>query len=303
MKARAERRPWAACGLVAGYVVLTAATVTVMLPLLWMLSSSFKTGGEIFSPPPSVAEARERDPQAHPGMLAMLRDVLIPREPTAENYARLFSELPFGQFFLNSLFISTASTLLTLFFCSLGGYAFAKFMFPGRGPMFAVVLGSMMIPFHLLLVPLFALMDGLNWFDTFRAIIVPFSASAFGIFLLRQYTQSVPDDLIDAARIDGCGEFGIYWRIILPMVKPALGTLTIFTFMASWNNFLWPLIILRTDEKYTLPLGLANLVGVYSQDYGMLMAGTLLSTLPIIILFIAMQREFVSGITLGAVKE
>ena len=155
----------------------------------------------------------------------------------------------------------------------------------------------------MLLVPLFALMDDLNWFDTFRAIIVPFSASAFGIFLLRQYTQSVPDDLIDAARIDGCGEFGIYWRIILPMVKPALGTLTIFTFMASWNNFLWPLIILRSDEKYTLPLGLANLVGVYSQDYGMLMAGTLLSTLPIIILFIAMQREFVSGITLGAVKE
>jgi len=303
MKRRRQRRPWAAFGLVAGYVVLTAATVTVMLPLLWMLGSSFKTGGEIFSPPPSVAEARERDPQGHPGMLPMLKDVLIPRDPTTENYTRLFSELPFGRFFLNSVFISTASTLLTLFFCSLGGYAFAKFMFPGRGPLFAVVLGSMMIPFHLLLVPLFALMDNLNWFDTFRAIIVPFSASAFGIFLLRQYTQSVPDDLIDAARIDGCGEFGIYWRIVLPMVKPALGALTIFTFMASWNNFLWPLIILRTDEKYTLPLGLANLVGVYSQDYGMLMAGTLLSTLPIIILFIAMQREFVSGITLGAVKE
>jgi ABC-type glycerol-3-phosphate transport system permease component len=298
-----KRRPWAAFGLVAGYTVLTAATVAVMLPLVWMLASSFKTGGEIFSPPPSVAEARERDPQGHPGMLPMLKDVLVPREPTTENYTRLFSELPFGRFFLNSVFVSTASTLLTLFFCSLGGYAFAKFMFPGRGPLFAIVLGSMMIPFHLLLVPLFALMDNLNWFDTFRAIIVPFSASAFGIFLLRQYTQSVPDDLIDAARIDGCGEFGIYWRIILPMVKPALGTLTIFTFMASWNNFLWPLIILRTDEKYTLPLGLANLVGVYSQEYGMLMAGTLLSTLPIIILFIAMQREFVSGITLGAVKE
>lgn len=298
-----KRRPWAAFGLVVGYTVLTAATVAVMLPLLWMLGSSFKTGGEIFSPPPSVAEARERDPKSHPGMLPMLKDVLIPREPTTENYTRLFAELPFGRFFLNSVFVSTASTLLTLFFCSLGGYAFAKFMFPGRGPLFAIVLGSMMIPFHLLLVPLFALMDKLNWFDTFRAIIVPFSASAFGIFLLRQYTQSVPDDLIDAARIDGCGEFGIYWRIILPMVKPALGTLTIFTFMASWNNFLWPLIILRTDEKYTLPLGLANLVGVYSQDYGMLMAGTLLSTLPIIILFIAMQREFVSGITLGAVKE
>ncbi len=300
-------------GMIIGYVVLSAATIAVLIPLVWMVASSFKTGDEIFSPPASAALARERDPESEGALerlgndvkfpFLLLRDLIVPESPTFENYRRLFTDLPFGQFFLNSLFISTASTLLTLFFCSLGGYAHAKFAFKGKGPLFAIVLGSMMIPFHLLLVPLFSLMNSLNWFDTFRAIIVPFSASAFGIFLLRQYTRSVPDQLIDAARIDGCSEFGIYWRIILPLVKPALGTLTIFTFMSSWNNFLWPLIVLHSDEKYTLPLGLANLVGVYSQEYGMLMAGTLLSTLPIIVLFLAMQRAFVSGITLGAVKE
>jgi ABC-type glycerol-3-phosphate transport system permease component len=290
-------------GMVVMYAVLTSVTIAWMTPLIWMVSSSFKSGEEIFRPPRALTEARKRGPGARANVARLIGDVMLPEEPTTENYRRLFTELPFPRFFVNSIFVATAQTLLTLLFCSLGGYAFAKYVFPGRGALFTVVLGSMMIPFHVLLVPLFSLMGVFHWFDTFRAIIIPFSASAFGIFLMRQYTLSVPDDLLDAARIDGCSEFRIYWNVVLPCVRPALGALTIFVFMNSWNNFLWPLIILRSDTKYTLPLGLANLVGVYSQEYGMLMAGTLLSTLPIIILFLFMQREFVSGITLGAVKE
>jgi ABC-type glycerol-3-phosphate transport system permease component len=290
-------------GVFAAYCALTAVTLAWMTPLLWMISSSFKSGEEIFRPPRAITEARKRGPDARAGTAELMADVMLPDEPTVRNYGRLFTELPFSRFFVNSIFVATAQTLLTLLFCSMGGYAFAKYVFPGRGPLFTIVLGSMMIPFHVLLVPLFSLMGTFHWFDTFRAIIIPFSASAFGIFLMRQYTLSVPDDLVDAARIDGCSEFRIYWNVVLPCVRPALGALTIFVFMNSWNNFLWPLIILRSDAKYTLPLGLANLVGVYTQEYGMLMAGTLLSTLPIIILFLFMQREFVSGITLGAVKE
>jgi len=290
-------------GLFLAYAILSAGTIAALLPQLWMVACSFKPGSEIFSPPRSVVEARRRDPNAHPGLIRVTADLLTPREPTTSNYRRLFTEVPFGQFFVNSLFVATGSTLLTLFFCTLGGYAFAKYQFPGKGPLFAILLGSMMIPFQVLLVPLFALIGALNWFDTYAAIMVPFSASAFGVFLLRQYTLTVPDQLLDAARIDGCTEFGIYWNVVLPVVRPAVGALAIFTFMNDWNNYLWPLIVLRSNETYTLPLGLAGLVGVYSQEYGMLMAGSLLSTLPIILLFLWMQREFVSGITLGAVKE
>jgi len=219
------------------------------------------------------------------------------------NYRRLWESVPYNRYFINSVFISTASTLLTLFFCSLGGYAFAKYRFRGQKFLFGMLLASMMIPFQVLLVPLFGVMYDIGWLNSYQAIIIPFSVGAFGIFLMRQFIIGIPSDLMDAARIDGCSEFGIYYRIILPVIKPALGALTIYSFLGSWNSYLWPLIILRDESKYTLPLGLANLVGVYRQEYGMLMAGTLLSLMPIILLFLAMQREFVQGITLGSVKE
>ncbi len=219
------------------------------------------------------------------------------------NYRNLWKAVPYNRYFINSVFIATASTLLTLFFCSLGGYAFAKYQFRGKKILFGILLASMMVPFQVLLVPLFGLMYGIGWLNSYKAIIIPFSVGAFGIFLMRQFIVTIPSELIDAARIDGCSEFGIYYRIILPIIKPALGALTIYTFLGSWNGYLWPLIILRDEAKYTLPLGLANLISIYRQDYGMLMAGTLLSILPIVILFLAMQREFVQGITLGGVKE
>ncbi|MDD9974911.1 MAG: ABC transporter permease subunit [Candidatus Poribacteria bacterium] len=219
------------------------------------------------------------------------------------NYRNLWKTVPYGRYFVNSVFIATASTLLTLFFCSLGGYAFAKYQFRGQKILFGILLASMMVPFQVLLVPLFRLMYDIGWLNSYKAIIIPFSVGAFGVFLMRQFIVTIPSELLDAARIDGCSEFGIYYRIVLPIIKPALGALTIYSFLGSWNGYLWPLIILRDEVKYTLPIGLANLVGIYRQDYGMLMAGTLLSLMPIVILFLAMQREFVQGITLGGVKE
>ncbi|MCY4401024.1 MAG: ABC transporter permease subunit [Candidatus Poribacteria bacterium] len=232
-----------------------------------------------------------------PAYLAIVWDKLT------SNYRNLWKAVPFNRYFINSVFIATASTLLTLFFCSLGGYAFAKYQFRGKTILFGILLASMMIPFQVLLVPLFGLMYDIGWLNSYNAIIIPFSVGAFGVFLMRQFIVTIPSELLDAARIDGCSEFGIYYRIVLPIIKPALGALTIYTFLSSWNGYLWPLIVLRDEAKYTLPIGLANLVGIYRQDYGMLMAGTLLSLLPIIILFLAMQREFVQGITLGGVKE
>ena len=211
--------------------------------------------------------------------------------------------MPYNRYFINSVFIATASTLLTLFFCSLAGYAFAKYQFRGKTILFGILLASMMIPFQVLLVPLFGLMYDIGWLNSYKAIIIPFSVGAFGVFLMRQFIVTIPSELLDAARIDGCSEFGIYYRIVLPIIKPALGALTIYSFLSSWNGYLWPLIVLRDEAKYTLPIGLANLIGIYRQDYGMLMAGTLLSLLPIVVLFLAMQREFVQGITLGGVKE
>ena len=219
------------------------------------------------------------------------------------NYRNLWKTVPYNRYFVNSVFIATASTLLTLFFCSLGGYAFAKYQFRGQKILFGILLASMMVPFQVLLVPLFGLMYDIGWLNSYKAIVIPFSVGAFGVFLMRQFIVTIPSELLDAARIDGCSEFGIYYRIVLPIIKPALGALTIYSFLGSWNGYLWPLIILRDEAKYTLPIGLANLVGIYRQDYGMLMAGTLLSLMPIVILFLAMQREFVQGITLGGVKE
>ena len=232
-----------------------------------------------------------------PGYLSIVWDKFT------SNYRNLWKTVPYNRYFINSVFIATASTLLTLFFCSLGGYAFAKYQFRGQKILFGILLASMMVPFQVLLVPLFGLMYDIGWLNSYKAIIIPFSVGAFGVFLMRQFIVTIPSELLDAARIDGCSEFGIYYRVVLPIIKPALGALTIYSFLGSWNGYLWPLIILRDDVKYTLPIGLANLVGTYRQDYGMLMAGTLLSLTPIVILFLAMQREFVQGITLGGVKE
>jgi multiple sugar transport system permease protein len=265
------------------YLFLITWAVFSLLPYLWAFSSSFKGLTEIFHYPPQF----------------------LPTQFDLTNYINLFTEQFFPRWFINSVLLATTSTGLVLCFCSMAGFAFAKYNFPFKNPLFTIVIGSLMIPFQLIMTPLYAEMNVLKWLNTYWALLVPWIAPAFGIFLLRQYILTIPTELLDAARIDGGSEFRIYWQIILPLARPALGTLAIYQFMGSWNSFLWPLIVLRDLKLYTLPLGLATLLGsvvAESVDYGMVMAGAFLTALPIITLFLFMQRQFISGLTLGSVK-
>jgi len=266
------------------YFLLVAGGVLSVLPFLWTISASFKNPTEMFRYPPS----------------------LIPPMWRFSNYMDLFSleRVHFARWYLNSSLVALSSVVLSLFFSSLGGFGFAKYEFRFRKPLFAILLGSMMVPFYTVLIPLFVMMVRIRWVDTYRGLIVPFSAGAFGVFLMRQYMMSIPDDLMDAARIDGAAEFRIYYQIFLPLSKPALATLAILGFMNSWNSFTWPLIILKSPEKFTLPLGMANLLGTWMGErlWGPVMAGAVLSVLPVLILFVLMQRQFIAGMTAGAVR-
>jgi ABC-type glycerol-3-phosphate transport system permease component len=262
---------------------------------LWTIMSSFRPAGDIFSGtlPTSWREFT----------LDNYRGLYKPIMRAAGTEQRLFPPIPFATFFVNSIFVSTGFTLLALFFSSLGGFGFGKYEFRGKKVLFMLLLGSMMIPFHVGLIPLYSLMAQIGWINSFQALIIPGSASAFAIFLMRQYVATVPDSLIDSARIDGCSEFGIYWRVVLPLLKPALGALTILLFMGRWNDFLWPSMVLLDEAHFTLPVGLKSLISTYQEEYGVLLAGTTLAVMPVVLLFLWMQKEFVEGITLGAVKE
>jgi multiple sugar transport system permease protein len=265
------------------YLFLIGWAVLAALPFLWAFASSFKDLTEIFRYPPRF----------------------LPSSFDLTNYVNLFTKQFFPRWFLNSVVLASVSTLLVVFFCSLAAFAFAKYQFRFKNLLFTIVIGSLMIPFQLIMTPLYVEMNAVKWLNTYWALLVPWIAPAFGIFLLRQYIITIPSELMDAARMDGCSEFRIYWQIIVPLAKPALATLAIYQFMSSWNSFLWPLIVLREQRLYTLPLGLATLLGnvvAESIDYGMVMAGAFLTALPIIIVFLFMQRQFISGLTLGSVK-
>jgi len=232
---------------------------------------------------------------------------LLPKRFMLDNYKYLFNSLPFIRNLFNSLFVSTITTALNIFFCSLAGFTFAKHTFPGRNFLFSTLLITMMLPGQVTLVPLFILMRRLNWINTYYPLIIPGAASAFGIFLMRQYSlNSIPDDLIDAAKIDGCSEFNIYTKIALPIIKPALTVLGLLTFVGSWNNFLWPLIVINDFKMYTVPLALSILrtssgAGELIQ-YGSVFGGATLATFPILIMFLIFQKQFISGILSGALK-
>jgi arabinosaccharide transport system permease protein len=262
-----------------GLVLLGLLTA---IPFVYMVSSSFKLNGEIFSLPLS----------------------LIPREPSLSNYERLLSgkEIAFTRHFANSLFVSISQTFLALFVSSLVGWGFAKYEFRGKRLLFIFLLATLMFPGQVALVPLFMLMQQFGWIDTYWAIIIPGAVSAFGVFFMRQTMVGIPNDLLDAARIDGSSEFGIYYRIGLPLAGAGLSILAVLTFLGSWNDYLWPLIVLRSMDKYTLPIGLASLFGLYKVEYGMILAGAFLGTLPILILFIAGRKQFIAGIAAGAIK-
>jgi ABC-type glycerol-3-phosphate transport system permease component len=263
------------------YGALIALSAFMLFPFVWMLVSSFKPFPEIFS-----------------------GRTFLPQEPTLANYVALFERYDALRKFWNSFYIATTATALSVFLCALGGYAFAKFEFPGRNAMFAVMLASMTIPFAVLLVPLFVMMrNTFGWIDTPWPLIVPGAANAFGIFFMRQYMLSVSDDMLDAARIDGASEFGIFVRVVLPTALPGLASLGIIFFMASWNNFLWPLAVLRSEAMHTVPIMLNSLQGPPGRTaFDLLMAGSVLSVIPMLVVFFVLQRYLIAGITAGSVK-
>lgn len=266
----------------AGMAGMTIIALSFIFPYYWLFISAFKTREKIFTMPPQF----------------------IPEPWVLTNFTDVFGMTNLAGAFLNSTIIAAGHVALTLFLCSLGGYAFAKFRrAPGRELLFAFVLGTMMIPAAITMIPLFIVLTRMLLVDTYWAMILPGAASAFGIFWIRQYIESnVHDDLLAAARVDGCGEFGIYWRIVLPICQPALAALGILTLITSWNNLMWAFVVLRTESMYTMPLLIYLLQGERRVPYGMVMAGGLLATLPLIIAFLLFQRAFIRGITAGALK-
>jgi ABC-type glycerol-3-phosphate transport system permease component len=275
-------------------VFLTAA------PYIYMIVGSFKPNTELWSWPIQFYPRTLVDPSLYPGQVT---EVLGFIPLYLENYRWLFREQPYWRWFFNSFFLAAAQTSITLFLTSLAGFAFAKYDFRFKKAGFLLVLVSIMLPGQILLMPMFIQMAFLNWLNTYWAIMVPFAASPFAIFLMRQFMLSVPDELMDAARIDGSTEFGIFWRIVVHIQKPAFGILAIITFNGAFTDFLWPLIVLSSKKLYTLNLGLAILRGPYQTPYGAILAGSFLGTLPIVIVFLFMQRQFIAGLTAGALKE
>jgi len=233
------------------------------------------------------------------GSLVLARSV---DDLTFSNYETLFHHASMGRWFLNSVLVCAVITFLHLILDSMAGYVFAKKRFRGKGLLFGLIVATMMVPGQVLVVPLFILLCRFGMLDSLSAVILPALAGPFGIFLMRQHIASIPDDLIEAAKIDGCGEARIFWQIIIPLSAPMLATLGIFVFVTHWNAFLWPLIVLYSSDSYTLPVGLATLQGKHQVDYGLLMAGASMAALPTIIAFIVFSRAFVKGLTAGAVK-
>ncbi|MHB1272409.1 MAG: carbohydrate ABC transporter permease [Rhodanobacter sp.] len=259
---------------------LSGLAAAALLPLLWMLSVSFMAPGEASSLPPP----------------------LLPTHATLDNYRELFAHAGMGRYLLNSLLISSAITALALASNLMAGYAFAKLRFAGRERLFQALLGALVIPAQVAMLPLFLLLKTIGLVNSYAGVIVPGMATIFGIYLVRQYARSVPDELLEAARIDGASELRIFGQIVLPLLKPIMVTLAIFTFLAAWNDFMWPLIVLTGQEHYTLPLALASLARDHVQDSELMMAGSVVTVLPVLLLFLALQRHYLQGLLLGSVK-
>lgn len=262
------------------YTVLVLFAVLCLVPVVWLVVSAFKANADFqayaFLPP---------------------ADRL-----TIGNFPSLFDQMPFLRFMMNSFFVAGVTVIVQLFFSSLGGYALAKFDFAGKRAVMGLMLATMMIPGPVLLAPMYELIYHLGLIDSHLGLIVPGMVNVFGMFLFRQSMLGLPDEMLQAARIDGCSEFQIFWHVVLPVSRPIVGAFCLIAFMGTWNSFLWPQIILQTSDRFTLPIGLNQMVGVYEADYGALMAGTLLAVLPVVALFFLLQKEFIAGLTKGAVK-
>ncbi|HEV8635269.1 MAG TPA: carbohydrate ABC transporter permease [Chloroflexota bacterium] len=281
-RAAARRRPWTFCTRhVLAHAVLVLFSTMFIIPFLWLLSTSFKPESQIFVWPP----------------------IWIPEPITFDHYLNGLRFLPFGRFTLNSLVIAVSAVVGTLISCSLAAYGLARIRWPGRNILFAVILATLLIPFQVRLIPLFIIFKNLGWIDTFLPLIVPtWFGNAFFIFLLRQFFLTIPQELSEAAKIDGASEVDIFSRVILPLARPALATVALFEFLARWDDFLGPLIFLSSQENYTVSLGLAMFRGQQGSFWGMLMAVSTVMALPIIVLFFFTQRTFIQGITLTGIK-
>ena len=262
------------------YVVSIVLAVIALIPFLWMISTSLKSRGALMSIPIEW----------------------IPAEPTLDGYAKVFSRFPFLRTIGNSLLISVAYTLITLISASMAAFAFAKLRFRGSGAILSVYIATMMIPTQVTMIPLFVVMNRLGLIDSYASVILPSMFKPFAVFLLVQQMKTIPNDYIDAARIDGAGPFHTYRKLPLPLSIPTLATLAVTTFMESWNDYLWPLLMLTDRNKMTLPIALSTLNGQYSTEYNVLMAGSLISMIPIIIIYIAAQKQFKSGLMAGGIK-
>jgi multiple sugar transport system permease protein len=263
------------------YGVMAAGLVLVVIPFIWMVISSFKSEGEVMAVPPTW----------------------WPENPTLANYQQLFTRLDFPTYFANSAIVAVSVAVGNMVFCAMLGYALAKLDFPGKKVVFALVLGTLMVPGVVTFIPLFVLTVNLGLANSLTGMILPFLAGPFGVFLMRQYILSLPDELIQAARVDGASELRIFFSVIMPLCWPALATLGVLTFLSSWNNFLWPLVIASSEEKYTLPVALALFaIGQNSTKYGLLLAGSVVVVLPVLVVFLVLQRRIMQGIAMTGIK-
>lgn len=265
---------------VAGYSTLVFGAIVSLVPFAWMIIAATHTTSDLFTSPPP----------------------LLPGGEAIANLIRLQQETNFARVMTNSLLIAVIYTIFSSLVSAMCGFALAKYRFKGRNALFVFIMATMMIPMQVLLVPLFQIMASLGWINTYQAVILPFLASAFGIFLMRQSFLNFPTEIIEAARIDGCSEMRIFFFTVLPVARPALGALVIYTFMSQWNSFLWPLLMLNQAEMYTIPVALNTMVGLTRVDYSGLMMGSLLTTIPMLLVFLIFQKQFVAGLLGGAVK-
>ena len=265
---------WVVNGLLAGLAFVS------LFPLVWMVSVSFMA----------------------PGAASTLPTPIVPAAPTLANYRQLFGSIGMGRYFFNSLLIALLATLISVSFNVMAGYAFAKLQFRGRDAIFKTLLGALVIPAQVAMLPLFLMLKPLGLVNSYAGALVPVLASVFGIFLVRQFARGIPDDLLEAARIDGASEFRIFTTVIVPLLRPVLATLAIFAFLGAWNDFMWPLIVLTDDSLHTLPVALAGLSREHVQDNELMMAGSVVTVLPVLVVFLALQRHYIAGLMAGGVK-
>jgi len=262
------------------HALLVLGAALALVPMVWMVSASLMPSGEASSFPPHF----------------------FPSRPTLEHYTDLFTRLNLGRYLLNSGFVALVVTSASLIINAMAGYAFAKLRFRGRDRLFRVLSTGLVLPVQVAMLPLFLLLKNMGLINTYWGVIIPGLASIFGIFLVRQYALAIPDEMLDAARVDGASEFRIFWSIVVPGIMPILATLSIWTFLATWNDFMWPLIVLSDASHYTLPVALANLSGEHVQDTELMMAGSVLTVIPVMLVFLFLQRYYIQGVMAGSVK-